>query len=74
MRPLSSRSVCLVGAAWAMSLPAGCGDQDAGSIQVDRSFKSQVMVVPDRKSPGPPLPKTRTRGGQNAYESRNPSR
>jgi hypothetical protein len=70
----SYRSRCLVCVVWAMTLPSGCDNEGAGSIHVDRSFKSQVMVVPDRKAPGPPLPKAKARRGQPASESRNPSR
>ena len=74
MRPWSSRSLCLVCAVWAMTLPSGCDNEGAGSIHVDRSFKSQVMVVPNRKAPGPPLHKAKARGGQPASESRSPCR
>ena len=67
-------SLCLVCAMWAMILPAGCGNEGAGTIHVDRLFKSQVMVDPDHKAPGPPLPKAKARGGQPASESRSPCR
>jgi hypothetical protein len=33
----------------------GCAPEGAGSIKIDRSYKSQVMRVPDRKAPGPRL-------------------
>jgi hypothetical protein len=35
------------------SLPA-CGPEGTGSIHADRSAASGVMLIPDRKEPGPP--------------------
>ncbi len=44
----------------ALTVP-GCGPEGAGTIHAERSGASTVMVLPDRKAPGPPQPRSRDR-------------
>jgi hypothetical protein len=55
----------------AVFVPA-CGPEGEGSIHIDRSRTSSVMVTPDRKAPMPS--QTKARGGRAITKSNLPRR
>ena len=61
----------LLGCVVAVFVPA-CGPEGAGSIHIDRSRTSSIMVTPDRKAPMPS--QTKARGGRAITKSNLPRR
>ncbi len=64
---LLAKATAWLACSMALALP-GCGPGGAGSIKVDPSYKSQVMLVPSRKTPGPSL--TQAHRGRPVYQAR----
>jgi hypothetical protein len=56
---------------WALQ---GCNSQGEGSIAIPPSIHSQVMVVHDRKAPGPPEARMKSRGTRVGLRPRPSSR